>query len=282
MKEIEAPEGKLAIVFTDIVKSTYIWEHEPVAMKEAMAMHDDMIRSLTVRHRGYEVKQNGDGFMVAFQSAISALEFCLEVQERLLDMSWPGKLLKLGAGSEVRAQENEEHEPEVLFKGLRLRMSGHWGEPVPTWNKTIGRMDYMGPVVNRAARFIQATEGGQIVVSEPFLEALGKAKGGTPGDSDAPAGPLFAAKAEQDDAEESNEDAVGQMLDLGDLRAEHTESLLKDKQFEVRLLGKRHFKGVSDEQKLYFIIPQSLHGRLQFWPKHMHVAGSKGNLVGPG
>ena len=278
-QKIKAPEGELAIVFTDIVKSTYIWENEPLAMKTAMVKHDEMVRAVTVRHQGYEVKQNGDGFMLAFQTAISALEFCLEVQEQLLDIEWPEDLLKIGAGSEVKDKDDDDGDG-LLFKGLRLRMSCHWGSPVVVPNEVIGRMDYMGPMVNRAARFIQATEGGQIVVSEPFLHALAKTKNGESSDRDTSEGPLFAAKVEE--GGENEDDELGQKIDLSDLRAEHTESILRDKHFEVRSLGKRHFKGVSDLQTLYFIIPESLQGRLHFWPKHMQVEGSKGNLAESG
>ena len=276
-QQMKAPEGSLAIVFSDIVQSTDIWDSKPEAMAKAMAMHDEMVRNLMVRHQGYEVKQNGDGFMIAFQTAVSALEFSLEVQHELLEVEWPEDLLKLGAASEVSAKEGEVGNDGLIFKGLRLRMSCHWGQPVCQWNEVIERMDYMGPMVNRAARFIQATEGGQIVVSEPFLQALATSKNGDSSDQDVSEGPLFAP---QETAVGDDDDELGQKIDLRDLKAEHTESILRDKQFEVRLLGKRHFKGVSDEQKLYFIIPESLHGRLKFWPKHMHIEGSKGNLVG--
>ena len=274
-----APEGQLAIVFTDIVKSTYLWDHNPVAMKEAMEKHDGMVRALNLRHHGYEVKQNGDGFMIAFQTAVSALEFCLDVQQQLLDIEWPKDLLEIGAGSEVRSDDDSGvGDDAVLFRGLRLRMSCHWGEPVAQWNEVISRMDYMGPMVNRAARFIQATEGGQIVVSEPFLQALAKANGGASKDREIDDGPLFAVKEGEGDR---SDDELGQKIDLSNLRMEQTESILKDRQFEVRLLGQRHFKGVSDMQKLFFIIPESLRGRLQFWPKHLGIEGSKGNLVEP-
>lgn len=275
----EAPSDNLAIVFTDIVKSTYLWEHELDAMNQAIEQHDNTLRSLLIKHDGYEVKQNGDGFMIAFQSAVAALEFCLEVQEQLLEIEWPEELLELDAGSEVLAKHGagSDHEEEVVFKGLRLRISCHWGEPVSKWNETISRMDYLGPVVNVAARFIQATEGGQIVVSEAFLEALGKSKNAS--ENGPSEGPLFAATAEMSVNEPNS---TGAQVNLKNLKAEHAESALKDKRFEVRSLGKRHFKGVSDDQNIFFFIPHSLHGRLQFWPKHMQIEGSKGNLSDSG
>ena len=275
--ESPVPEGSLAIVFTDIVDSTQIWENLPEAMKQAMNIHDDAIRALTTHHHGYEVKQNGDGFMIAFQTAIAALEFCLDVQKRLMEVEWPQDLLDMRAGSEVRSDDSldggRDAEGDILWRGLRLRMSAHFGEPVCKWNEIIGRMDYLGPMVNRAARFIQVTEGGQIVVSEELLDELKKAKNGNSSQHDIDEGPLYAAvKADKDDG--------GAKLDLQDLQGQDSDNMLSEKHFEVRLLGERHFKGLQEIQKLYFIIPYSLRGRLDFWPQHMHVPGSKGNLVG--
>lgn len=251
------PEGNVTIVFTDIVNSTAIWETDVEAMTSAMKIHDDIIRDLTCAHKGYEVKQNGDGFMITFQSAMSALQFCLAVQQRLLDQEWPEKILKLQAGKE--ASDNEGH---VLFKGLRLRMSAHSGTPVCVWNKVTNRLDYLGPVVNRAARFIQITEGGQIVVSEDFLLEIQEA--GRNGVSD---------------SVEKPEEGQGSQLDLEVLSSREAQEIVAKQPYEIRLLGKHHFKGLSDEEKLYFIVPESLQGRLDFWPKHEYVAGSKGNIV---
>ena len=265
-----APESPLAIVFTDIVSSTDIWESNPDAMKKAMYLHDNTMRTLTTRHRGYEVKQNGDGFMFAFQKAISALEFCLDVQKKLMEVEWPEELLEMSAGTEVKTETGDGE--DVLWRGLRLRMSAHFGEPVCMWNDVIKRMDYLGPMVNRAARFIQATEGGQIVVSDEFLGELQKAKSSDTTQDSGGGGPLF-------ESLQYDKDEEGAKLDLKDLQCEDVADGLSEKQFEVRLLGERHFKGLDDMSKLYFIIPYSLRARLESWPRHMQVPGSKGNLT---
>lgn len=38
---------------------------------------------------GYEVKSDGDSFMVAFSSVFSAVTYCMSVQEALLGADWP-------------------------------------------------------------------------------------------------------------------------------------------------------------------------------------------------
>ena len=295
-------------------------------MTTAMEIHDSIIRTATSSHSGYEVKQNGDGFMIAFPTAVSALHFCLAVQQRLIsdDTHWPEELLELKPG-----QVREDDDGTVLFKGLRLRMSAHWGEPVCNWNEVIARMDYLGPMVNRAARFIQVTEGGQIVVSEEFLEELGKAKDSVDAaEEKGELGPIWrnvnaavgtdptssASTPETSETTERNplqpeglmDDAV--VADLEDLHdpshaseasptpqsssvpshsQQQPESAPQsspppegDTKFEVRLLGAHQFKGIEEPQRLYFIIPRSLRGRIDHWPKQMHVAGSKGNILG--
>lgn len=262
------PQGDLSIVFTDIVKSTAIWEKDAPSMAEAMTLHDTMIRDLTEANDGYEVKQNGDGFMIAFPTATAAVQFCLDVQERLLDEDWPKGILKMPPGGETK--DSEGH---LLFRGLKLRMSAHWGTPVCNWNDVIQRMDYLGPMVNRAARFIQVTEGGQIVVSEEFLLQLQNE--------------LEAAKNESSVAETGSgsssdptvdADNKAESVDLGTLRSKKDQKKLTHQQFEVQLLGEHEFKGLDEPQKLYYLVPRSLEGRVDHWHQVTHVPGVKGNV----
>ncbi|KIY00693.1 uncharacterized protein Z520_03358 [Fonsecaea multimorphosa CBS 102226] len=273
------PLGRIGIVFTDIVKSTDIWEEDTGAMIEAMKLHDDMIRGLTVANEGYEVKQNGDGFMIAFATATSAVQFCLDVQEKLLDERWPKAILKLPPG-----QETKDPEGHVLFRGLQLRMSAHWGEPVSKWNEVIQRMDYLGPVVNRAARFIQVTEGGQIVVSEDFLRQLqSELEMAKQQNEEAQEPPVRAAEGEgdHDHPRETNNTPPPASLDLRSLRSRRDQKNLTHQQFEIRPLGDYEFQGLEDPHKLYFIVPCSLEGRVDHWNQVAHVTGVKGNVRTP-
>jgi len=269
----DAPKPPLAIVFTDIVKSTAIWEKDSSTMSKAMTIHDNLIRDLSDTYAGYEVKQNGDGFMIAFQSAVSALNFCLDVQMQLQEQDWPQALLEMGQGEPVleagtKRDAKEQQEGTVLWKGLRLRMSAHYGKPVCKWNGVIHRMDYLGPAVNRAARFISVCEGGQIVVSQDFLDELKIARRYIAGED----GPLF--------GDDQKENGNGLELDLEELQIEEISEIVADTKFEVRLLGERHFKGVSGHQRLFFIVPKSLNGRLGYFPGHKYQEPSKGNLTG--
>jgi hypothetical protein len=53
----------------------------------------------------------------------------------------------------------------VLFKGLRVRMGVHFGSTRVVRDPMTRRVEYIGPVVNAAARITAMTHGGQIVLS---------------------------------------------------------------------------------------------------------------------
>ncbi|KAJ9609449.1 hypothetical protein H2200_005776 [Cladophialophora chaetospira] len=277
-RELPAPTGHIGIVFTDIVKSTNIWEKDTNAMISAMKLHDDTIRSLTLSNSGYEVKQNGDGFMIAFPTATSAVQFCLDVQEKLLDEEWPKELLKLGPG-----KETTDSDGTVLFRGLQLRTSAHWGEPVTKWNEVIQRMDYLGPVVNRAARFVQVTEGGQIVVSEDFiLQLQHEMQSQTPSEENED--PICTNNTDTDtDADTTNTSSSAPSSpppspDLNILRSKQLQDITTAQRFEIRELGDYEFQGLDHPQKLWFIVPRRLEGRVDHWHQVEHVSGVKGNV----
>lgn len=159
--EIEPPTGTVAIIFTDIKNSTLLWETNPVAMRAAIKVHNGIMRRCLRNIGGYEVKTEGDAFMVSFKNAEDALKWCLAIQLQLLEADWPQEILESPDGRETRGEDGQ-----LLFKGLSVRVGVHLGQPVCEKDPVTGRMDYFGPPVNRAARVNAAADGGQIVLSE--------------------------------------------------------------------------------------------------------------------
>ncbi len=147
-----APVGRIALVFTDIQGSTSLWERDEELTRHSLRAHDAVMRACLHRHGGYEVKTEGDAFMVAFRQANQAVRFCLDVQRDLAEHPWAEALLAM---PEVQAEPG--------FRGLRVRMGVHVGEPEA--RVRADRVDYFGPFVNRAARIANAGHGGQILVS---------------------------------------------------------------------------------------------------------------------
>jgi predicted ATPase/class 3 adenylate cyclase len=133
----EFPSGTLTFLFTDLERSTGLWEEHPEAMKRALARHDEILRAAVDTHRGHVVKTTGDGVHAVFASAHEALEACLDAQRALAGERWP-----------------ESTGP------LRVRMGVHVGEA------ELRDRDYYGSVLNRAARLMAVGHGGQVLVSE--------------------------------------------------------------------------------------------------------------------
>jgi class 3 adenylate cyclase len=164
---VRPPEGEVTIVFTDITRAASLWEFNAAAMRDATLLHNDALRSALQAHRGYEVvflrdRNSGEGsFCMAFQSPADALAWCADVQKALLEVEWPEALLDHPGA----AEEWGDTDDRVLFKGLRVRMGVHVGAPKIVRDPMTRRVEYIGPVVNAAARITALTHGGQIVMS---------------------------------------------------------------------------------------------------------------------
>jgi len=156
-----APTGTVTLVFTDIQGSTMLWERFKASFKQILDLHNAIIRDIIAKHDGYEVKTEGDAFMVAFSHAGNAVTFCLESQIALHNAPWPESLLKPADLKDIAGESPCGH-----FRGIRVRMGVHTGEPRCERDPLSGRMDYFGTVVNRAARVGHVGHGGQVVISE--------------------------------------------------------------------------------------------------------------------
>ena len=70
-----APDGTVTVMFTDIEGSTAVTERlGDQKAQEIIHTHNAIIREQVAANQGFEVKSQGDGFMVAFSSAKRALE----------------------------------------------------------------------------------------------------------------------------------------------------------------------------------------------------------------
>ncbi|KAG1247649.1 hypothetical protein G6F68_014113 [Rhizopus microsporus] len=135
-------------------------------MRSAIKIHDAVMRRTLRSIGGYEVKTEGDAFMVCFQDTVAALLWCFTVQLQLLEADWPAGILETEEGREI------QKENKIIYRGLSVRMGIHLGTPVYERNPITKRMDYFGPVVNKASRICNAADGGQICVSSDVIAAL--------------------------------------------------------------------------------------------------------------
>ncbi|KFB74241.1 MAG: putative domain HDIG [Candidatus Accumulibacter phosphatis] len=122
-------------LFTDIEGSTSLWERESVAMRLALQRHNMLLSSAIEGHGGYVFKTVGDAFCVTFDDAAEALRAACQIQTSVAAEKWP-----------TRA-------------ALRVRVALHTG---PAY---LSHGDYFGTTVNRVARLLAVTHGGQTLLT---------------------------------------------------------------------------------------------------------------------
>jgi class 3 adenylate cyclase len=78
----DLPTGTVTFLFTDIEGSTTRWEHHPQAMREALARHDALLRSVITARGGFVFKTMGDAvyavFAVASDAVAAATRFAIQ------------------------------------------------------------------------------------------------------------------------------------------------------------------------------------------------------------
>lgn len=94
LDKITPPVGQVCLAFQDIENSTNMWEDCPQDMKEALILHNDLVRKNLDKFRGYEVKFEGDAFMVAFGSVTDAINWGIQTQLDLMNLPWPQAILE--------------------------------------------------------------------------------------------------------------------------------------------------------------------------------------------
>lgn len=77
LRTAAAPDGTVTILFTDIQDSTAINERlGDRRWLEVLCAHNAIVRDCIREHGGYEVKSQGDGFMIAYPSARGGARVC--------------------------------------------------------------------------------------------------------------------------------------------------------------------------------------------------------------
>eukprot|EP01064_Diplonema_japonicum_P024821 TRINITY_DN3555_c1_g1_i1.p1 TRINITY_DN3555_c1_g1~~TRINITY_DN3555_c1_g1_i1.p1 ORF type:complete len:1032 (+),score=131.90 TRINITY_DN3555_c1_g1_i1:61-3096(+) len=147
----------VTIVFTDIQKSTFLWNTNPHAMSDALAKHNNLFRRKMLDFNGYEVKTIGDAFMIAFPTFEDAMSFCFEVQRSLIREDWMDELMDIELCSEKLSSEN------LIWRGLRVRMAVASGPVAWEKNPLTHRVEYFGATVMKAAAIESLACGGMVL-----------------------------------------------------------------------------------------------------------------------
>jgi class 3 adenylate cyclase len=140
-----APDGTVTILFSDIESSTELNERlGDQRFLELLREHNEIVRDEVRAHRGFEVKAQGDGFMIAFASPRDGVDCSIAIQRAL-----------------SARMEDGGAEP------IHVRMGLHTGEAIRE------RDDFFGRNVVLAARIAAQARGGEILVSAPLKELAG-------------------------------------------------------------------------------------------------------------
>ena len=75
--------GAPTFLFTDIEGSTEKWEHEAARMAQAVARHDELMRTAVEAHRGRVVKTTGDGIHAVFADPLDGIRAVIDIQTAL-------------------------------------------------------------------------------------------------------------------------------------------------------------------------------------------------------
>lgn len=252
--EVSPPFGDVTMVFTDIRNSTYLWETYPPVMRSAIKTHNSLMRRSIRLMDGYEVKNEGDAFIISFHTPIKALIWCLTVQQHLLTAEWPQELLEVD-----ECAQKLDKKGNLIFRGLSVRMGIHCGRPVAEPDPVTRRMDYFGPMVNRASRISGVARGGQISVSADLLNAVNRTM-----DSHSrvmKGEPLV-------DAYNWTTPQAAEVLD----RSAH---LLAHTNYTVNEFGELKLRGIENLEHIYNIYPLSLATREQWYNEEARKTAEK-------
>lgn len=136
------PSGTVTFLFSDIEGSTQKWEENADQMQAAFARQETIMRRVMGENGGHVYKMIGDAFQVAFDTAPQALAAAKLAQNLL------------------------QTEPWGDIGPILVRMSLHTGVVEERGD------DYVGPVLNRAARLMSAGHGGQVLLSQATFELV--------------------------------------------------------------------------------------------------------------
>src|SRR3989304_3671235 len=96
-----APGDLVTIVFTDLVGfTTFASRAEQDEVRDLILAYHALVREQVSRHGGFEVKQTGDGFMIAFSSAARAVRCAADIQRAMArpDEGGPTRRVRVRVG----------------------------------------------------------------------------------------------------------------------------------------------------------------------------------------
>jgi class 3 adenylate cyclase len=144
LRPAAAPDGTVTIMFSDIENSTVLTDRlGDRAWMRLLRTHNGIISDSVRRHGGFDVKNQGDGFMLVFPSARKAIGCAIDIQRALA-----------------------KHRMQYSRDPLHVRIGLHTGEVIREGE------DFFGKHVILAARIAAQASGDEILVSSLVKELV--------------------------------------------------------------------------------------------------------------
>jgi adenylate cyclase len=139
-RDVTSVRRLAAIMFTDMVGYTASVQAQESDALRTLEEQERVVRPLFTKFRGREIKSTGDGFLVEFASALSAVECAIAIHNRLGERNARGGL-----------------------SPIQVRIGIHLGDVEARGS------DIFGDSVNIAARVEPLAEPGGICITEPVF-----------------------------------------------------------------------------------------------------------------
>jgi len=135
---MEGEQRRLAaIVFTDIVGYSSVSQRDEALAMRLLDANNSIVRSAVESHGGREIKTIGDAFLLEFPSALQAVLFAVDAQERF----------------------DEFNRAAPAGETVSVRIGVHLGDVISR------NGDLFGDAVNIASRVVEVAEGGGVCVT---------------------------------------------------------------------------------------------------------------------
>ncbi|MBI3460061.1 adenylate/guanylate cyclase domain-containing protein, partial [Candidatus Acetothermia bacterium] len=133
-----------AIMFTDIVGYTALTQKNEALSMELLEEHNQILRAISPKYGGREIKTVGDSFHLEFPSALDAVRCAIEMQKALV----------------------EHNASAPADRRFQIRIGIHVGDVMPR------EQDVFGDTVNIAKRLESLAEPGGICISEDIAHQI--------------------------------------------------------------------------------------------------------------
>jgi len=133
LRRLQAADGTVTILITDIEDSTPLTDRlGDQRWMELLRTHNAIIRRHVSEHRGFEVKAQGDGFMIAFKSPRDAILAAIGIQRAFAAYNAEGPVepvrVRIGLHSGEAVQQGDDFYGKNVIIATRVSAQAHGGE----------------------------------------------------------------------------------------------------------------------------------------------------------